>query len=213
MLSQMDPALVAYCDKIAAQGGPVHTLDDLGGSTFPSTPVVQLGTTTTRASARLRNVQPEVNLDQSYEALKRPKKNADAAHAGSIAEDKSRYQDSVVAKSSQEQETNDTNPERPETSCGDGDGDRPETCGEPSGHADGSGPEDVTMCDIDISGQTESVRRLFVERTATYNIPQLERLYTRIMKGVFETKDKVKDDLRPSILTYLEKFAEDEANF
>ena len=82
MLSQMDPALVAYCDKIAAEGGPVHTLDDFGGSTFPSTPVMQLGTTT-RASARLRNVQPEVNLDQSYEALKRPKKNADGAHAGS----------------------------------------------------------------------------------------------------------------------------------
>ncbi|XP_062173203.1 ATPase family AAA domain-containing protein At1g05910 isoform X2 [Alnus glutinosa] len=216
MLSQMDPALVAYCDKIADQGGPVHMLDDLGGSTFPSTPVVQLGTVT-RASARLRNVQPEVNLDQSYEALKRPKKNADAAHAAPMAaEDKSRYQDSVVAKSSQEHETNDTNPERPETSSGDGDGDgdRPETCGEPSsGHADGIGSEDVIVCDVDISSQTESVKRLFMERTATYNIPQLERLYTRIMKGVFETKDKVKDDLRPSILMYLEKFAEEEANF
>ena len=81
MLSQMDPALVAYCDKIAAQGGPLNLPDDMGGSTFPSNPVVQLGTVT-RASARLRNVQPEVNLDQSYEALKRPKKNADAAHAG-----------------------------------------------------------------------------------------------------------------------------------
>jgi hypothetical protein len=133
-------------------------------------------------------------------------------------EDKSRYQDSVVAKSSQEHETNDTNPERPETSSGDGDGDgdgdQPETCGEPSsGHADGSGSEDVIVCDVDISSQTESVKRLFMERTATYNIPQLERLYTRIMKGVFETKDKVKDDLRPSILMYLEKFAEEEANF
>lgn len=81
MLSQMDPALVAYCDKIAAQGGPMHLPDDMAGSTFPSNPVVQLGTVT-RVSARLRNVQPEVNLDQSYEALKRPKKNADAAHAG-----------------------------------------------------------------------------------------------------------------------------------
>lgn len=81
MLSQMDPALVACCDKIAAQGGPMHMPDDMEGSSFPSTPVVQLGTVT-RASARLRNVQPEVNLDQSYEALKRPKKNADAAHAG-----------------------------------------------------------------------------------------------------------------------------------
>jgi hypothetical protein len=77
----MDPALVTYCDKIAAQGGPVQIPDDLGGSIFPSTPVVQLGTVT-RTSARLRNVQPDVNLDQSYEALKRQKKNADAAHAG-----------------------------------------------------------------------------------------------------------------------------------
>ncbi|XP_021656830.2 ATPase family AAA domain-containing protein At1g05910 isoform X2 [Hevea brasiliensis] len=81
MLSQMDPALVAYCDKIAAQGGPVHVPDDFGGSIFPSTPVVQL-TTVTRASARLRNAQPEVNLDQSYEALKRQKKNFDVASAG-----------------------------------------------------------------------------------------------------------------------------------
>jgi hypothetical protein len=61
MLSQMDPALVAYCDKIAAQGDPLNLPDDMGGSTFPSNPVVQLGIVT-RASARLRNVQPEVNL-------------------------------------------------------------------------------------------------------------------------------------------------------
>lgn len=84
MLTQMDPALVTYCDKIAAQGGPTHMPDDVGESLFPSTPVVQLGTVT-RSSARLRNVQPEVNLGQSYEALKRPKKNADAAYAGIVA--------------------------------------------------------------------------------------------------------------------------------
>ncbi|KAJ6419103.1 hypothetical protein OIU84_029248, partial [Salix udensis] len=29
MLSQMDPALVTYCDKIADQGGPVQVPDDL----------------------------------------------------------------------------------------------------------------------------------------------------------------------------------------
>ena len=81
MLSQMDPALVAHCDKIATQGGPMQLPEELRESTFPSTPVVQLGTVT-RASARLRNVQPEVNLDQSYEALKRQKKNFDAAHTG-----------------------------------------------------------------------------------------------------------------------------------
>ena len=84
MLSQMDPALVAFCEKIAAEGGPVHVPDELASSSFPATPVVQLATVT-RASARLRNVQPEVNLGQSYEALKRPKKNIDAAHAGIIA--------------------------------------------------------------------------------------------------------------------------------
>lgn len=77
----MDPALVAFCEKIAAQGGPAHMPDELGGSVFTPTPVVQMATVT-RASARLRNVQPEVNLDQSYEALKRPKKNVDAAPSG-----------------------------------------------------------------------------------------------------------------------------------
>ncbi|KAK8582795.1 hypothetical protein V6N13_069563 [Hibiscus sabdariffa] len=48
MLSQMDPALVAYCDKIAAQGGPTHMPDDPGLS--HALPIVQLGTST-RASS------------------------------------------------------------------------------------------------------------------------------------------------------------------
>lgn len=82
MLSQMDPALVVFCEKIAAQGGPAHMPDELGGLVFTPTPVVQA--TVTRASARLRNVQPDVNLDQSYEALKRPKKNLEAAASGIV---------------------------------------------------------------------------------------------------------------------------------
>lgn len=81
MLSQMDPALVTYCDKIAAQGGPTNMPGDAEESLFPSTPVVQLGMVT-RSSARLRNVQAEVNLDKSYEALKRVKKSADVTSAG-----------------------------------------------------------------------------------------------------------------------------------
>lgn len=81
MISQMDPALVAYCDKIAAQGGPVHLSNELRGSTFPATPVVQLGTAT-RLSARLHNVEPEVSVDQSYEALKHTKKSSDVARGG-----------------------------------------------------------------------------------------------------------------------------------
>ncbi|KAM3691232.1 hypothetical protein ACJW31_08G001200 [Castanea mollissima] len=213
MLSQMDPALVAYCDKIAAQGGPMHLPDDMAGSTFTfpsSNPVVQLGSTVSRASARLHNVhQLEVNLDQSYDGalMKRPKRNADIATlaTASTVEDKSRHhQDSQLqAKSSKEPDQIDdiNNPERPETSSADG-------------NQHETSAEDVIMSDGDnISNQVESVKLLFVEHTASYNIPQLERLYTRIMKGVFETKAKVKDDLKPSILKYLLKFAEDEANF
>ncbi|KAL6342555.1 hypothetical protein AAG906_012410 [Vitis piasezkii] len=215
MLSQMDPALVAFCEKIAAQGGPAHMPDELGGSVFTPTPVVQMATVT-RASARLRNVQPEVNLDQSYEALKRPKKNVDAAPSVSTAEDKPRQQEAAPSKSSQENEANEANdasPEQPECSLADNHG--PETSQEASGHTSASGSqEDVVMSDVDISSQMESVKLLFVEHTENYGIPQLERLYTRIMKGVFEAKDGgVGEDPKPSILKFLLKFANDEANF
>ncbi|KAK6279372.1 hypothetical protein POUND7_019639 [Theobroma cacao] len=207
MLSQMDPALVAYCDKIAVQGGPAHMPDDIGVSTLPLLPVVQLGTVT-RASARLRNVQPEVNL-QSYEALKRPKKNVDTVLA---VEEKSRIIDSVQTKSSEALEANEINCERPESTCGDGN--QQESCTEASDLINGSGSEDIRMADDEISNQVESAKQLFVERTKSYSIPQLERLYTRIMKGIFETRDKgVEDDPKPSILKFLLKFAEDEANF
>lgn len=81
MLSQMDPALVTFCDKIAEQGGPVPAPDDLGGFCLSSEPVVQLAAVT-RTSARLRNVQPELNLSQSYEALKRAKKSAENDQEG-----------------------------------------------------------------------------------------------------------------------------------
>ncbi|KAK4854921.1 hypothetical protein QYF36_002497 [Acer negundo] len=206
MLTQMDPALVMYCDKIAAQGGPTHMPDDLGESLFPSTPVVQLGTVT-RSSARLRNVQPEVNLDQSYEALKRPKKNADAAYA----EDRSQPQDSVQTKSSHDAEANDAEPERPESSFNDGIQHETSKVSSPT---DRIGSQDVVMSDGEILHQVESIKRLLVERTENYGIPQLERLYTLIMKGIFETRDQgAEDDPKPSILRFLLKFAEDKANF
>uniref|UniRef100_UPI0019D4288C hypothetical protein n=1 Tax=Vibrio vulnificus TaxID=672 RepID=UPI0019D4288C len=62
---------------------PTQVPDELVDSILPSTPVLQQGTVT-RAGARLLNVQPEVNLDQSYEALKRPKKNAEGEHAAMV---------------------------------------------------------------------------------------------------------------------------------
>lgn len=85
---------------------------------------------------------------------------------------------------------------------------------EVSGHADASGSQDISMLDAEITNQMESLKRLLVERTETYDIPQLERLYTRIMKGIFDIKDKSDiDGTKHSILKYLLKFAEDEANF
>ncbi|MBA0660370.1 hypothetical protein Goklo_012393 [Gossypium klotzschianum] len=206
MLSQMDPSLVAYCDKIAAQGGPANMPDGIGVSSLPSVPVVQQGTIT-RASARLRNVQPEANL-QSYEALKWPKKNADTA----LSEDKLRNVDSIQTKlASQTLEANE-NCERPESSFGDGN--QQETCTEWCDVIDGSGSMEARMSGGEFSKQVETVKQLFVERTENYGIPELERLYSRIMKGIFESRKKgVGDDPKPSILKFLIQFAEDEANF
>ncbi|KAJ8755174.1 hypothetical protein K2173_018972 [Erythroxylum novogranatense] len=200
MLSQMDPALVAYCDKIAAQGGPMQVPDDLSGSIFPN-PVVQL-VSGTRASARLRNVQPEVNLGQSYEALKRPRKTVDASHAA--AEDKSQPQDSDQVKPTEELGLDDENAERPESPSAEGNS--VETPGETSG--------DATIVDAEISNKVDYIKGLLVEKSENHGIPQLERLYTRIMKGVFVTKEKgLEDDPKHSILEFLVKFAEDKANF
>ncbi|KAB2092267.1 hypothetical protein ES319_A02G017900v1 [Gossypium barbadense] len=198
MLSQMDPALVAYCDKIAAQGGPAHMPDDLGLP--PAVPVMQLGTST-RASARLRNVQPEADL-QSYKALKRPKKNADTAPA---AEDKSQASDSVQMKPSQTLEVKEINCERDEPTLGDGKQQETST--------EANGSQDTIMLDGEISTQAKSVKKLLVERTGNYGIPELERLYSRIMKGIFESRVGDDDDPKPSVLEFLLKFAGDDANF
>jgi ATPase family AAA domain-containing protein 2 len=82
MLTQMDPALVSFCDKIAEQGGPLHFEgDDDAGSILQSNPVAQLAVVT-RASARLRNVQPEVKLSQNYEVLKHQKKSTENDQSG-----------------------------------------------------------------------------------------------------------------------------------
>ncbi|GKU91219.1 hypothetical protein SLEP1_g5119 [Rubroshorea leprosula] len=206
MISQMDPALVTYCDKIATQGGPAHIPDNLGASILPLTPVVQLGTAT-RASARLRNVQPEVNLDQSYDALKRPKKSVDTTHTASAGtEEKSKEQELVQAS-----EGNDTSHERIESASGNAN--HHETSAEAS-VAGGSESHSVRVSDDEISRQVELVKRLFLERSENYGIPQLERLYTRIMKGIFETRDRgTGNEPKSSVLMFLLKFAEDNSNF
>ncbi|KAI3464394.1 hypothetical protein Pfo_021057 [Paulownia fortunei] len=203
MLSQMDPSLVAFCDKIADEGGPVSLPVDIGSAALPQTPVVQM-MSVTRASARLRNVQPEVNLDQSYEAIKRPKKLTDASQTEEGSE-----LDLVPPKPSEDAEVNGTDPQRMEISIVDGN--------HQSGNSDCDTectPQDVTMSDGEISNQVESIKQLLVERSKDYGIPQLERLYTHLMKGVFETKSRAKvEDLKASILRFLFEFAEDQSRF
>ncbi|KAK6116642.1 hypothetical protein DH2020_049641 [Rehmannia glutinosa] len=201
MLSQMDPSLVAFCDKIADEGGPVSLPVDIGGDALPQTPVVQM-MSVTRASARLRNAQPEVNLDQSYEAIKRPKKNLDASHT------EESELDLISQKPSEDAEANGDDQQRVETSVADGFQRSNSDCDTENS------PRDVTMLDGEISDQTESIKQLLVERTKNYGIPQLERLYTRIMKGVLDAKNRAKvEDHKASILRFLFQFAEDQSRF
>ncbi|KAI4370401.1 hypothetical protein MLD38_018756 [Melastoma candidum] len=204
MLAQMDPALVTFCDKIASQGGPIQLPDYVGGLSCPYTPVAQHGTTT-RASARLRNVQPDLNLDQSYEALKRSKKHLD------YPEDKPKHQDPDHI----DPEANDIDLERQQPSPADVEmseraGAAPQV-GE-AGTERGDLPAEAV--DVDVSGEVEAIKRLLVERTEGYLIPQLERLYNRVLKGVLgTTQNGVGDNLKLSILSFLSRFAEDKANF
>lgn len=75
-------------------------------------------------------------------------------------------------------------------------------------------PQDVTMSDAKTSSQIDSIKQLLLDRSKEYNIPQLERLYTSIMKGVFETKDRSEaKDVKSSILRFLFEFAQDQSRF
>ncbi|MFS7924713.1 putative chromatin remodeler Bromodomain family [Helianthus anomalus] len=200
MLSQMDPALVAFCEKIAENGGPVSLPDDVAGSSFQDVPVVQMATTT-RASARLRHVQPEVNLDQSYEALKRPKKTADLSHTASTAEEGSQQPQEPAAEVQDDPNPGESSP----PVCID--------VNTPSNEVTEPKSQDTIMADVESDGKIESAKKLLLERTTDYGIPELERLYTRIVKGVFELKSVETDNLKPAVSNFLLRFAENEANF
>ncbi|KAG2260275.1 hypothetical protein Bca52824_079569 [Brassica carinata] len=218
MLSQMDPALLTYCDKISAQGGPSQIPDDLSGSILGLAPVVQMGTVT-RSSARLRNLQPEVNIDRDTEGLKKPKKTADAVCTDSAA-DKPQHQDPDVEMTYVE--AGNSNSSAPCSADGvkEDESEQPprkeeETCVE---EASGDcSPDSAKKPDEEMSSGIESVKGVLMERTENYSIPQMERVYTRIMKGVLETLDKGlgDDDQSPkhSILRFLSEFAQHQANF
>ncbi|KAL9233207.1 hypothetical protein vseg_008232 [Gypsophila vaccaria] len=211
MLSQIDPALVAFCDKIAAQGGPSRMPDGYGSSALQQPPVVQT-LSLTRASARLRNVQPEVNFDQTYEALKRQKKNAESALA-TTAEDKSKNPEVDTCQSTAEVQ--------PDITAQDGSDNVTEKCNEdnlptdPEQHPSERDAEaDVVMADGDTSvSEVETIKQQFMLRTQGYGIPLLERLYSRIIKGVFETKSLPGSGSKSKVLQFLLKFSQDETNF
>lgn len=124
-----------------------------------------------------------------------------------MPDDELQPQDSLPSKSSNDHE-GDALEQRPESTLADGNksADVPDESG-------GTG-RDVTMSDAEMSRKIESVKKQFVKQTKNYDIPQLERLYTRIMKGVFETKTAVtNEDLKTSILSFLLKFAKDASKF
>ncbi|MBA0681345.1 hypothetical protein Goari_023157, partial [Gossypium aridum] len=121
------------------------------------------------------------------------------------AEDKSQASDSVQMKPSQTLEVNEINCERDEPTLGDGKQQETST--------EANGSQDTIMSDGEISTQAKSVKKVLVERTGNYGIPELERLYSRIMKGIFESRVGDDDDPKPSVLEFLLKFAEDDANF
>ncbi|KAK9672262.1 hypothetical protein RND81_12G087600 [Saponaria officinalis] len=213
MLSQMDPALVAFCDKIVAQGGPSRMPDGYGSSALQQTPVVQT-LASTRTSARLRNVQPEMNSDLTFEALKRQKKNAESIPLAATAEDKSKIPEPEPSLSTAEAQTDITTQVGSDSVTDKANEDDPPT--DPEQHpCEEDAEDDVVMADGDTSLiEVKTIKQQFMERTQGHGIPLLERLYTRIIKGVFETKSSVgSGNPKSKVLQFLLKFSQDGTNF
>ncbi|KAG6741361.1 hypothetical protein POTOM_054595 [Populus tomentosa] len=193
--------------------------------------------TVTRTSARLRNVQPDVNLDQSYEALKRQKKNADATHAGVFNGNAIYFVLMIllfvfptyvndVLKHVKLQDTfyvlnfgadTDIAASAAEDKSRHQDSVQekpPEEAG-----ADDMNPDRPESSSADDSRHetSEEEKLLVIPKGVDPKMLQCQKpkLYTRTMKGVLETKNKgVEDDgPRYSILRFLVKFAENTANF
>lgn len=125
----------------------------------------------------------------------------------SISEEGLQPLESLEPKSSQEPEP-DADENRLESMFADGQH-------ENSGDTSASTFQDASMSDGEVSSKLKSIKKRFMEWTKDYGVPQLERLYTRLMKGVLETKNAVNGgkDLKPAILSFLLKFADKKSNF
>ncbi|PUZ71533.1 hypothetical protein GQ55_2G320100 [Panicum hallii var. hallii] len=218
MLSQMDPSLVSFCDKIASQGGPLQVVDDEDSSILQAAPVAQL-VSGTRISARLRNVQPEVNLSQSYEVLKRQKKIAENEQGMTkdvAARDERSPEDVDLSKPISPEEA----PKEPDSNgtLKEADNSPVEAAEVPARpepmETDSSEVATTVSTGDDLLGQLETLKQRFMEHTAGYGVPQLERLYSRIMKGVIElTSKESNEDHRRLVVRYLLTFVENIGNF
>ncbi|RLN35577.1 hypothetical protein C2845_PM03G03100 [Panicum miliaceum] len=218
MLSQMDPSLVSFCDKIASQGGPLQVVDDEDSSILQAAPVAQL-VSGTRISARLRNVQPEVNLSQSYEVLKRQKKSAENEQGMTkdvAARDERSPEDVDLSKPISPEEA----PKEPDSNgtLKEADNSPVEAAEVPARpepmETDSSEVATTVSTGDDLLGQLETLKQRFMEHTAGYGVPQLERLYSRIMKGVIElTSKESNEDHRRLVVRYLLTFVENSGNF
>ncbi|KAJ4779666.1 ATPase family AAA domain-containing protein [Rhynchospora pubera] len=211
MLSQMDPTLVSFCEKIAEQGGPLHFEEvDTAGSILQSNPVAQLAVIT-RTSARLRNVQPEVNLSQSYEVLKRQKRsteNEQLVMSGAAKDDKGPNTDPDLMRpdSTQAEPTEEPNSNGPENSLS-----IPEVS---SSSLPGNGTKDVEMFEADFTDKLESIKQRFMELTEEYGVPQLEILYTKVIRGLISAKNReARQDSKQFTVRYLFRFVEEANNF
>ncbi|KAJ1290406.1 hypothetical protein BS78_02G240700 [Paspalum vaginatum] len=216
MLSQMDPSLVSFCDKIASQGGPLQVVDDENSSILQAAPVTQL-VSGTRISARLRNVQPEVNLSQSYEALKRQKKSAENEQGMTkdvASRDEGSPEDVDLSKP-----TSPDAPKEPDSNGTIKEGNNPPAeapeVPSPQPMVTDNGEVAATVSTgEDLLEQLEGLKQRFMELTAGYGVPELERLYSRIMKGVIElTSKESNEDHRTLVVRYLLTFVENSVNF
>lgn len=243
MLSQMDPSLVSFCDKIAAQGGPLQAIDDEDSSILQAAPVVQL-VSVTRTSARLRNVQPEVDLSRSYEVLRRHKKSTENEHGNflvpvcnlcinkyieltfvsgtttkeSTARDERSPDDVDLSKPTSPEEA----PKRPHSNGPLKEADKAPAEASPT--PPGSSPEPMVTDNGENSAmptsddtleRLEAVKQRFMELTLGYGVPQLERLYSRIMKGAIELRAKETNEKnhRQLVVRHLLAFVENSDNF
>uniref|UniRef100_A0A0A9G2Y6 Brd103 n=1 Tax=Arundo donax TaxID=35708 RepID=A0A0A9G2Y6_ARUDO len=169
-------------------------------------------------SARLRNVQPEVNLSQSYEVLKRQKKsteNEQGMTKDETARDERSTEDVDLSKPTSPEEAPkepDSNGTLKETDNSSAEATPEVPAAAPDPMETDNGEVATMTAGDDLLGQLETVKQRFMELTAGYGVPQLERLYSRMMKGAIELTSKENNEDHRRLVRYLLTFVENSDN-